>query len=68
MLRVPTNLSDVADWARKAATSLNQLIARAVQKDGATIYTAPTISNPPTQAQVQAIADALAAVSTRLKG
>jgi protein tyrosine phosphatase (PTP) superfamily phosphohydrolase (DUF442 family) len=55
------------DWPRKAAQTVNALINKAVQKDGATIYTAPTISNPPTQAEVQAIADALEAVSTRLK-
>ena len=30
-------------------------------------YTAPTISNPPTQAEVQALADAVEAISRRLK-
>lgn len=56
-----------ADWPRKAADAVNWLIGSTVQKDGADIYTAPTISNPPTQAEVQAIADALQAVSDRLK-
>lgn len=55
------------DWPRRVANAINALIGRAVQRDGADIYTAPTISNPPTQAEVQAIADALAAVSLRLK-
>jgi hypothetical protein len=55
------------DWPRKVANAVNRLLGKAVQKDGATIYTAPTISNPPTQAEVQAIADALEAVSERLK-
>lgn len=55
------------DWHRTVANIVNRLLGKAVQKDGATIYTAPTISNPPTQAEVQAIADALEAVSDRLK-
>jgi hypothetical protein len=54
-------------WYRTVATIVNRLLGNAVQKDGATIYTAPTISNPPTQAEVQAIADALEDVSNRLK-
>jgi hypothetical protein len=55
------------DWPRLVAQTVNRLINGSVQKDGQDIYTAPTISNPPTQAEVQAIADALAAVSDRLK-
>lgn len=55
------------DWPRLAANIINRLARKAVQKDGADIYTAPTISDPPTQAEVQAIADALEAVSNRLK-
>lgn len=66
-LFLPPTAPQVPEWVRKAATAVNQLLRNAVQKDGATIYTAPTISNPPTQAEVQAIADALAAVSDRLK-
>ncbi len=68
MLTVPKKFSVIADWVRKAADAINQLQGIAVLKDGATTYTAPTISNPPTQAEVQAIADALEAVSDRLKG
>lgn len=76
-LRVPTDptASALPAWARKAATAINQLISShetlsstAVIEDGNDTYTAPTISNPPTQAEVQAIADALEAVSIRLKG
>ena len=66
-LLIPPTASSMPEWIRKAATSLNFILGKAVQKDGADIYTAPTISNPPTQAQVQAIADALEAVSQRLK-
>lgn len=55
------------DWPRLVKLALDKLNRLTVQKDGADIYTAPTISNPPTQAEVQAIADALAAVSNRLK-
>lgn len=55
------------DWPRRVAGAVNVLLGKAVLKDGTVIYTAPVISNPPTQAQVQAIADALAAVSVRLK-
>ncbi|MFC0304393.1 hypothetical protein ACFSTI_29285 [Rhizorhabdus histidinilytica] len=36
-------------------------------RGGFTTYTAPTISNPPTQAEVQALADALQANSRALK-
>jgi len=67
MLQVPKTTANIADWVRKAADSINNLIGKSVQKDGVTIYTAPTISNPPTQAQVQAIANAVAAISNRLK-
>lgn len=55
------------DWPRRVAKAVNPLLSGAVRKDGNDIYVAPTISNPPTQAEVQAIADALAAVSNRLK-
>jgi len=55
------------DWPRRVANAVNRLIGFAVQRDGATIYAAPTISDPPTQAEVQAIADAVQAISERLK-
>lgn len=70
LLRIPVEVlpDRMREWVRKAADAINRLQIKAVLKDGATIYTAPTISNPPTQAEVQAIADALEAVSDRLKG
>lgn len=55
------------DWPRRVANAINALFTRAVLKNGTDIYTAPTISDPPTVAEVQAIANALAAVSARLK-
>jgi hypothetical protein len=66
-LFLPSSAPIMPEWVRKAATAVNVLLRDAVRKDGADIYAAPTISNPPTQAEVQAIADALAAVSQRLK-
>jgi len=63
----PTSGANLPEWIRKAATAINALISRGVQRDGVSIYTAPTISALPTQAEVQAIADALAAVSARLE-
>ena len=60
-------VEDAPGWVRKAANAINALIRGTVQKDGATIYTAPTISNPPTQAQVQALANAVQAISDRLR-
>ena len=63
----PPASTALPEWCRRVAGVINELIRRTVQKDGATIYTAPTISNPPTQAEVQAIADALEALSDRLK-
>lgn len=66
MLPVPVDNKGL-DWPRKVANAINRLIGSAVLRDGADIYTAPTISDPPTQAEVQAIADALEAVSARLK-
>ena len=55
------------DWPRKVANAINALIGNTVKKSGEDAYTAPTISDPPTKGEVQAIADALAAVSARLK-
>lgn len=63
----PPPPSSIPEWCRRVAGVINELIRRTVQKDGATIYTAPTISNPPTQAEVQAIANAVQALSDRLK-
>jgi hypothetical protein len=55
------------EWCRKVAGLIDSLLRQSVIKDGNTIYIAPTISNPPTTAEVQAIANALQAVSERLK-
>lgn len=63
----PPSMATLPDWCRKVVGLVNGLLKGAVMRDGATIYTAPTISNPPTQAEVQAIANALQAVSERLK-
>lgn len=63
----PPAISALPEWCRKVAGLINGLISRSVLKDSATIYTAPTISDPPTQAEVQAIANAVQALSDRLK-
>lgn len=55
--------SNITAWIRDAAFVVN----RKVERVDADLYAAPTISDPPTAAEVQAIADALAAVSARLK-
>lgn len=66
MLRVPVDFG--ADWARRVATSLNQLILKAVLKDGQTTYTAPTASATYDQTEMQTLMDAVEALSDRLKG
>lgn len=55
--------SNITAWIRDAAFIVN----RKVDRDAALSYTAPTISNPPTQAEVQAIADQLETITNRLK-
>lgn len=55
--------SNITAWIRDAAFIVN----RKVERVDADLYVAATISDPPTAAEVQAIADALAAVSARLK-
>jgi len=57
----------VAEWFRKAAGLINSLISRAVMKDGATIYTAPTASASYSQAEMQALMNAVEALSDRVK-
>ena len=59
--------SALPEWCRKVAGLINGLLRQSVIKDGNAIYVAPTISDPPTAAEVQAIALALQAVSERLK-
>lgn len=71
--RVPAIATNQSDQNRRVADELLRLArladtaTGAVLTDGADLYIAPTISDPPTAAEVQAIADALAAVSLRLK-
>lgn len=55
------------DWPRRVANAVNRLMTGSVQRSGTKVYTAPTISNPPTQAEIQAIANALDAIAERLK-
>lgn len=76
--RLPAIADAQPAWNRRSSEIVNRLLTKtetmqttlntAVLKDGADIYIAPTISDPPTKVEVQAIADALAAVSLRLKG
>ena len=54
---------NLPDWIRDAA----MLVNASVKRDGQALYTAPTISDPPTSAEVQALADAVEALSNRLK-
>ena len=55
--------SNITAWIRDAAFIVN----RKADRDASLSYTAPTISNPPTQAEVQAIADQLETITSRLK-
>lgn len=67
MLKVPVTTANVADWVRKAANAINELGTKAVQKDGADIYAAPTASVTYDDAQIQALMDAVEVISNRLK-
>lgn len=62
-MKVPVTATNIVGWVRDAANAIN----RAVKRDGVTIYTAPTISAGYVQAEVQALADAVEALSERLK-
>lgn len=87
-LRVPVVASNVADWIRKAATSINSAITQqevqgldiaeaqgnittlqtdAVMHDGLDIYVGDTAGGSYDQTKMQAVMDALHAVSNRLK-
>lgn len=58
----------IADVAlERADFALGQIATTQGKLSGLTAYTAATISNPPTQAEVQAIADALAVLVAELK-
>ena len=57
----------IADWPRKVANAINRLLVGSVMKDGTDIYAAPTASATYDQAQMQAVMDAVEALSARLK-
>lgn len=68
----PADAVDVRGPAGADGTSLGQdsgwsAMTGSSQKDAAAVYTAPTISDPPTQAEVQALADHVAYLSQRMK-
>lgn len=63
MLKVPVTASNIADWIRKAASAINAT----VQRDGATIYAGDTAGASYDQTKMQALMDAVEAVSNRLK-
>lgn len=62
-MKVPVTFSNIAEWVRLAANSIN----RSVQKDGATIYAGDTAGASYDQTKMQALMDAVEAVSNRLK-
>lgn len=74
-LRVPTKFG--LDWYRKVADAVNQLIGRgvaadetlatAVLKDGTTIYAGDTAGASYDQTKMQALMDAVEAISDRLE-
>lgn len=72
-LRVPVTLTDAKDWTRKAANAINDTSATletlntaAIKHNGIPIYPATTASATYTQAEIQALMDALKALSDRL--
>lgn len=66
-LFLPPAAPQVPEWVRKAATAVNQLLRNAVQKDGTDIYVAPVADAAYDQTQIQALMDAVSAISDRLK-
>ncbi len=63
MLKVPVVTANMVDWVRKAANVINN----AVQKDGADTYAGDTAGASYNQAKMQALMDAVEALSNRLK-
>ncbi len=63
MLKVPVTTSNQSDWNRKAANSING----AVQRDGADIYAGDTAGASYNQVKMQALMDAVEALSNRVK-
>lgn len=66
-LFVPSTATSMPEWIRKAAAAINNLLGRAVMKDGNAIYAAPTANVAYDQAQIQALMDAVEALSSRLE-
>lgn len=58
---------DSPGLVRKAANAVNALIRGAVQKDGATIYAGDTAGGAYDQTKMQALMDAVEALSNRLE-
>lgn len=77
-LRIPVIASLQAEWNRRAADAVNQALTRlgtaettlatAVLEDGATIYAGDTAAGAYDQTQIQALMDAVEALSARLEG
>lgn len=63
MQKVPVTTANQADWNRKAANVINV----AVQKDGVSVYAGDTAGAAYNQAKMQALMDAVEALSNRLK-
>lgn len=55
------------DWPRRVANAINALLTSVVRRNGQDIYTAPTAEPDYDAAQMQALMDAVEALSERLK-
>ncbi len=62
-MKVPVTYASITEWVRLAATAIN----RSVQRDGATIYNADVANVTYDQTQMQALMDAVEALSNRVK-
>jgi len=60
-------VEDAPGWVRKAANAINGLIRGTVQKDGNALYPGATAGASYDQAKMQAVMDAVHAISERLK-
>lgn len=71
---LPSIAPEQRGWNRLASEIVNRLLNRvtkvesqAVTKGDVTTYTAPTISNPPTDVEVQEMADRLAEIAAKFQ-
>ena len=64
---VPVTSSRLMDWMRAIANAINALIAKTVQRDGADIYAGDTAGGAYDQTKMQALMDAVEALSLRVK-